>query len=104
MKETFVCLGFSCIHLTEEVISHCMKTAYEMLQSGERNRQLKLGDKLEGILTTNFEETCLVSMTGTHFRAEVETDLGSGHLSFIMRNVTRAFQPSKKAVERHMYN
>lgn len=97
-----VCLGATTFRMTEESARVLMQAAFEMTQTGARERSIK-GPLIEGKVTTENVHAALGTYGGVVFQAEVDTELGKGMVSFIFlpgNSETAVSDPSKK----YMYN
>lgn len=96
---SITCLSASNIHLTSEMSETLYQGALHMLEHGIGRKPVKLRNVLEGRIETEFKVVSLAGFSGTWFSAEVETELGKGQVSFLVRRA-----PDHKDYARHMYN
>jgi hypothetical protein len=84
MARKIYCLMQTQVVLTDEMSDALYDTACEMYRNDERRAPVMTWD-MEGQVRTSYERTTLVWITGVMFTAEVETDLGKGKVTFIVR-------------------
>ncbi len=83
MYYALVCLMASNINFTEEIRMRLVNIAREMAQLKKNNKRIK-EDGLEGHVRTDWTTTCLGSFAGIKFQAELDTELGTGKVAFLV--------------------
>jgi hypothetical protein len=84
MTREFYCMMQSQVVLTEEMANVLFDTAAAMYKNDNRKATVKT-EGMEGQVMTTFNKAALLWICGILFTAEVETDLGKGKISFIVR-------------------
>ncbi len=77
------CMGISNISLTEEIRGALEDTAVAMIHSGKDTASFKAGSA-EGRVRKERDYISFMNDGGPFFSAEVETDLGTGKVRFII--------------------
>ncbi len=78
------CMMQTQVVLTDEMSDALYETACSMYRNDQRRAPVVTWD-MEGQVRTTGEKAALIWITGVLFTAEVETDLGKGKVSFIVR-------------------
>lgn len=63
-------------------------TAVEIKEGGVKSRKVR-GEGFEGRVASKNRRACLGGMSGDLFEANIETERGSGRVTFIVRHVAR---------------
>lgn len=84
MARRIYCLMQTQVVLTDEMSDALYDTACDMYRNDERRAPVMTED-MEGQVRTSFEKAALIWISGLKFTAEVETDLGKGKVTFIVR-------------------
>lgn len=95
MPRKIYCLMQTQVVLTNTMSDELYETACLMYARGESRAHIVMED-MEGVVNTSGEKTALVWITGVKFTAEVETELGKGMVSFIIR--THDLSPNHTAL------
>lgn len=72
------------VSLSTKIADLLFDTACLMIRKGLSRKNIR-DDGIEGRVTTHFNEQVLGAMSGVEFFAEVETELGKGRVTFIVR-------------------
>ncbi len=70
--------------VTPSIAERLMLNACEMARQYKAARRVKT-DEMDGRITTQFAHTCIGSVSGQLFEADVETERGSGKVRFIVK-------------------
>lgn len=84
MARRIYCLMQTQVVLTDEMSDALYDTACEMYKNDERRAPVMTED-MEGQVRTSFDKAALVWISGMKFTADIETDLGKGKVTFIVR-------------------
>lgn len=79
------CFMVSKISLTDSLRYVLYRSAWEMFQKEEQVRSIKTGE-CEGQIRCEYKHGSLGGIRGTMFSATLETDLGTGKVSFIVKD------------------
>ncbi len=86
LRDDIYCLMTNSISLTDRMRSILFDTACSMLGKGVEKRRI-YDDEIEGVVSTSFESQTLTGISGIEFHARVETELGSGKVKYLVRQI-----------------
>ncbi len=85
MRMLIHCLMTSSVRINESKAGKLFEIACLMLRDKKEDEYF-LEEDMAGKVTTKFDKHCLGTIEGTKFMAEVETDLGRGTVSYLVRD------------------
>ncbi len=85
MRMQIHCLMTSSVRMSEKKADMLFEMACLMLRDRLENKYI-LDEEMAGKITTKFDKHCLGSIEGTKFTAEIETDLGRGMVTYLVRD------------------
>ena len=86
VRNNIYCLMVSGVSLSRRMADVLFDTACMMLKKGEGRKRIK-DIEIEGEIHTGFQDHRLGSVSGTEFIATVETELGSGTVKYLVREI-----------------
>ena len=91
MRNRIHCLVTSSVNLNEKMVGVLFDAACLMLRDSSTAKKFK-DSRFEGKIRTSFAERTLGTISGTEFSAEIESELGKGHVKFLVRPIDAQFR------------
>lgn len=83
-RDKIYCLMTASVSLSSKMADVLFDTACQMIKDDSKRKRFKK-EGFEGTIRTSFDAKALSGISGTEFFADVESELGSGKVKFLVR-------------------